>query len=425
MSDVSTATQGGTIQPPKQPGTGTAPVPGTSAPGETPPEADSPASPPRDSAPTTGGASSTLTLPPEASSPPNFGSVDLQRLGEVPLGTSTTGDPPVNSTPPAPEPSPPPPPSVPPPPPKPPKVFIVGNLRKFGGKYVKVGLKAMLAAAEGKKTKGKTHNTLSKEDAETLRAILNSKDPAVQQLLDSKIPKKKSFVIDENGKLLDTIDTKTQVMANKTLQMEKHGMFWERSAGGELDLNGQKLQVAGTELHSPIKIALDGVNASLNSTNQFKIDLDGFSQGQEAVRTSGGLNQNEAWLVRDKDGDGIMRNGVVDGRDVYGDHFGKFGNGYEELAKDFASEVRTDPATGKRYIDLSDPDSRAAQQLKLLDVNGNLVPAGKVLTRIDVDFKDVMEADKTGQNQIRQRGEVTYKDGHTATSADQWYSTTK
>ncbi|MBM3267595.1 MAG: hypothetical protein FJZ01_08100 [Candidatus Sericytochromatia bacterium] len=311
----------------------------------------------------------------------------------------------------------------PPPPTQPPKVFIVGNRRKFGGKIVRKGLQAMLDAYDGKKAKGRTKSKLTPEDAEKLRALLSSKDPEVQAMLNTKVPRRKSFMIDETGKIIGTLDTVKQVMAEKSLDMADHNKGWDRSAGGQIDVGGSTYQVAGTELHSPIKIALDAKDAALNSTNGFRIDLDGFGRGKEAVTTSGGLNANEAWLVRDKDGDGITRGGVVDGRDVYGDHEGRFGNGYEELAKDYAADLKTDPATGKRYLDLSDPNSRAARELKLLDARGNLVPAGQVVKRIGVDFKDVSEADATGQNQIRQRAEVTYADGRKASSADQWYTT--
>lgn len=310
-----------------------------------------------------------------------------------------------------------------------PKVFIVGNRKKFGGRTVRKGLEALLKAhdkeKQGKKHKGKTYGVISDAEAEQLRKLLKSNDPEVKKVLDSKVPNKKSLLIDaETGKILDTVDTKAKVMAEKSLQMEKHKTSgWDRSAGGNLTVGEKTYQVAGTELHSPIKIALDGQDARLNSTNGFRIDLDGFDQGNDAVTTSGGLNSNEAWLVRDKDGDGIMRGGVVDGRDVYGDHEGKFSHGYDELARDYSDELKVDPQTGRRYLDLTDPNSRAARELKLLDASGNLTEAGKVLSRIDVDHVDVRESDASGQNQIRQRAEVTYRDGHTATSADQWYAT--
>jgi hypothetical protein len=251
----------------------------------------------------------------------------------------------------------------------------------------------------------------------------------VRATLGTQVPSGKSLVISQDGRILETLNTK-DVVANQSLNVGVHaqhmndavGRNYDRSAGGQLTGSNGVYDVIGTELHSPIKIALDGKDARLDSTHGFQLDADGFGRGQGAVTTSGGLNPNEAWLVRDKDGDGITRNGVVDGNDVYGDHDGQFKNGYQELARDYQGELRTDPATGRRYIDLTDPNSRAARELKLLDASGRQVPASSVLTRIDVDAAGVNESDAAGRNQIRERASVTYLDGHTASSADQWYA---
>jgi len=148
-------------------------------------------------------------------------------------------------------------------------------------------------------------------------------------------------------------------------------------------------------------------------------------------KTSGGLGANEAWLVRDKAGDGIKnKDGVVDGNDVYGDQNGQFKDGYAQLLKDYAndpSSVKTDPKTGKKYIDLTDPRGRAYNELQLLDGAGNLQPARNLLTRIDVDAQAGSAADLAGDgkgNLISARADVHYKNGRVATSADQWYATT-
>jgi hypothetical protein len=309
------------------------------------------------------------------------------------------------------------------------KVFVLGDLKRFGGGTVRRGLEDLLRSTTQKDRKGeRTHSKLSAEDTQKVRALLDSKDPEVMKTLAMKVPDKKSLVIGEDGKLLDTLDT-TAVIGNKSLGVAVHadhmndkGRNYDRSAGGQITAAGQTYDVAGTELHSPIKIALDGKDAKLNSTNGFKIDLNGFDEKGGETTTSGGLNANEAWLVRDRAGDGIMKNGVVDGDDVYGDHNGARKDGYDDLARDFASELKTDPKTGKRYLDLSDPKSRAGKELQLLDAQGNLRPARDVLTRIDVEGTAVNERDGKG-NVITARSNVTYKDGHTASSADQWYST--
>ncbi|HEY8208895.1 MAG TPA: hypothetical protein VIG99_15500 [Myxococcaceae bacterium] len=313
-----------------------------------------------------------------------------------------------------------------------PGVFVIGDLKKFGGGTVRAGLEDMLRPTKGLKDRAgeRTHSAISPEQAAQVQALLNSKDPAVQATLNTQVPSGKSLVISQDGQILKTLDTAKDVVANQSLNVGVHaqhmkdavGRNYDRSAGGQLASEAGGYNVIGTELHSPIKIALDGKDAGLDSTHGFKLDADGFGRGQGAVTTSGGLNPNEAWLVRDRAGDGLTRNGVVDGNDVYGDHDGKFTDGYQELAKDFQNEVKTDPATGRRYIDLTDPNSRAAKELKLMDGSGKMVPASSVLTRIDVDAANVNESDASGQNQIRQRAQVTYLDGHTASSADQWYA---
>jgi hypothetical protein len=312
-----------------------------------------------------------------------------------------------------------------------PGVFIIGNLKKFGGGTVRAGLEDMLRPTKGLKDRPgeRTHSQISPEQAQQVQALLNSTDPAVRATLDTRVPNGKSLVISQDGRILETLDTK-DVVANPSLNVGVHaqhmndkiGRNYDRSAGGQLSSAAGGYNVIGTELHSPIKIALDGKDAQLDSAHGFQLDPDGFGQGKGPVMTSGGLNPNEAWLVRDKEGNGLTRNGVVDGNDVYGDHDGKFNNGYQELARDYRSELKTDPATGRRYIDLTDPNSRAAKELKLLDSSGRQIPASSVLTRIDVDVTRVNETDATGLNQIRERAAVTYLGGHTAFSADQWYA---
>jgi hypothetical protein len=312
-----------------------------------------------------------------------------------------------------------------------PGVFVIGDLKHFGGNTVRQGLEDMLRPTKGLKDRAgeRTHSAISPEQAAQVQALLNSNDPAVQATLKTHVPDGKSLVISQDGRLLETLNTR-DVVANQSLNVGAHaqhmgdkvGRNYDRSAGGQINGSQGAYNVIGTELHSPIKIALDGKDAQLDSAHGFKLDADGFGRGQGAVQTSGGLGSNEAWLVRDRAGDGLTRNGVVDGNDVYGDHDGKFTDGYAQLARDFKNEVKTDPATGQRYLDLTDPNSRAAKELKLLDASGKTVPASSLLTRIDVDAIGANERDATGNNQIRQRAAVTYKDGHTALSADQWYA---
>ena len=320
------------------------------------------------------------------------------------------------------------------------KVFVLGNVRKFGGKTVRAGLEALLEGQDDKnKKKGsdRTHSKLSAEDTATLKSLLESKDPEVMKSLDTKVPNKKSIIISDRGQILDTVATK-DIIDNASLDMKAHsaGKGWDRSAGGTVKTTaGSEYDVAGTELHSPIKINLKGENAQIDGKNGFNIDLNGFAdksgKNGGVQKTSGGLGANEAWLVRDKAGDGIKnKDGVVDGNDVYGDQNGQFKDGYAQLLKDYAndpSSVKTDPKTGKKYIDLTDPRGRAYNELQLLDGAGNLQPARNLLTRIDVDAQAGSAADLAGDgkgNLISARADVHYKNGRVATSADQWYATT-
>jgi len=312
-----------------------------------------------------------------------------------------------------------------------PGVFVVGDLQAFGGRTVRQGLEDMLRPTKGLKDRAgeRTHSAISPQQAAQVQALLDSQDPNVQATLNTNVPKHQSLVISQDGRILETLDSK-DVVANQSLDVAAHAQHlndaaprnYDRSAGGQLTSQQGGYNVIGTEMHSPIKIALDGKDAKLDSTHGFALAADGFGQGKGAVKTSGGLNPNEAWLARDRAGDGLVKNGVVDGNDVYGDHDGKFSNGYAQLAQDYQGELKTDPATGHRYIDLTDPNSRAAKELKLLDASGKSVPASSVLNRIDVDALGANERDASGNNQIRQRASVTYKDGHTAMSADQWYA---
>jgi hypothetical protein len=312
-------------------------------------------------------------------------------------------------------------------------VYVVGDLISFGNAPVRAGLQALLRGQTAKPPPGhRTHSKLTPAQRTQLEALLKSKDPKVVAALKTRIPDKQSVIVSADGRILGKVDTRDKVIPNQSLGVAIHAKppkvpgargNVDRSAGGRIDVGNKSHRVIGTELHSPIKIALDGSHATLNSTNGFALDVNGFDAAGGVAKTSGGLNANEAWLVRDRAGDGIAKNGVVDGDDVYGDHQGQFNNGYEDLARDFADEVKVDPTTGRRYLDLADPNSRAAKELQLLDAGGRLRSASSVVSRIDVDAVSVAESDTTGKNQIRERAEVTYRDGRTALSADQWYAT--
>lgn len=198
--------------------------------------------------------------------------------------------------------------------------------------------------------------------------------------------------------------------------------------------------------YSPIKINLLGLDAKINSTNHFNFDTDGFYlDNMPIIRTSGGLNPDEAWLIMDRENNGIGSNAgkkaVLDGNDTFGDHMGRFPSGYEDLAASFKGEIKTD-IKGTGYIELHKlswietlwiqilrffhlaQNPIASMDLYLLDINGHKILASHVFSRIDITYKNVQEFDADRKNAIFQRANVTYLDGHTAQSADQWFSPT-
>ncbi len=196
------------------------------------------------------------------------------------------------------------------------------------------------------------------------------------------------------------------------------------------------------ELHSPIKVSLNGVDAKLNSTDSYLVDLDGqHRHGPLRVFSKGGLNDNEAWLVMDRAQNGFWdKHLAVDGDDIFGDHLGQYRSGYEDLQKTFQTHLQVDEQ-GRRYIQLHPlswwektwtPVSRAlglsnsdpSFDLKLMTRDKQLVQASDVLTKLYVDYQQVDEWDHHRLNWIGQRAAVTYRNGKAATSADQWFATT-
>ncbi len=195
------------------------------------------------------------------------------------------------------------------------------------------------------------------------------------------------------------------------------------------------------DLHSPIKVALNGIDAKLNSTDSYLVDLDGQNRkGQMVVYSKGGLNDNEAWLVMDRARNGFWdKRQALDGDDIFGDHLGKFKSGYEDLGHTFKHHLQVDEQ-GRRYIQLHPlswwektwtPVSKAlglsdadpSYDLKLMNRNKEVIQASDVLTKLYVDYNKVDEWDSKGENWIGQRASVTYRTGQAATSADQWFAT--
>lgn len=190
---------------------------------------------------------------------------------------------------------------------------------------------------------------------------------------------------------------------------------------------------------TPVKINLDGRNAELNTDDKFTLDVDGFTQETEARRnTPGGLNANEAWLVFDRENNGIWLRSSIDNDDLFGDHGGRVSSGYADLSHTFSHEIKTNDK-GEHFIDLTgynwfglvqlwvsrkllgDKTPYAAYDLELLTLDKRLLPARETLRKIYVDARDVREYDNEHANVIIKRAPVEYLDGHTADSADQYF----
>jgi type II secretory pathway pseudopilin PulG len=191
---------------------------------------------------------------------------------------------------------------------------------------------------------------------------------------------------------------------------------------------------------TPVKLHMGMNNVAVNDDDHFLMDIDGFTENNTApIMTPGGLNANEAWLILDRNHNGTWQNNALDNDDLFGDHLGRVKNGYVDLEKTFAHEIKTD-AKGNKYIDLRDYNvfgqlqiqfSRtflgdtvpyAAYDLQLLTRDRRLVPARESVDKIYVTYWDVQEYDKSGLNAIFQRAWVHYKNGSFKTSGDEYYA---
>ncbi len=192
------------------------------------------------------------------------------------------------------------------------------------------------------------------------------------------------------------------------------------------------------EDYCPVKVNLAGRDAQINSDDRFMFALSGFTGKLPWIKTAGGLNMDEAWLMADRERNELFYNTVMDGNDVFGDHAGKFKSGYEDLAELFKADLKTDDH-GKKYIPLKqmnwferfwiwltrffgqNTDWNPSYDLKLVTRNHNVYYASDMLAKIYVDYKTVNETDKSKQNWIRQRADVVFHNGIRAQSADQWF----
>ena len=192
---------------------------------------------------------------------------------------------------------------------------------------------------------------------------------------------------------------------------------------------------------SPVKIGLDKKDAIVTDNGSFKLIRNGInSPTAQIMLTSGGLNPNEAWLAYFENNKVVAyKNGALNESVLFGDHGGVYPNGYENLKNIFPNFVQKDNK-GIEYIELKplswwqklwnwvlslfgiQADITPYDTLKLITADHHIIPAYKVISRINVTYYKVKEVSPSGANTIDQRSTVYYQDGGHAESGDMWYT---
>jgi len=200
-----------------------------------------------------------------------------------------------------------------------------------------------------------------------------------------------------------------------------------------------------TDVISPLKVNINGGDAKLNSDRSIQFSITNPDGTTSIITTYGSLNPDEAWLMIDKDGDGLIKNGIVNGDDFFTDHAGEKENAYHDLGVAFGSFLKQD-AQGRSYIPLhkvSDAEKAAeiadaktrtdkrigavkaidpSLHLKLLDANNNELYASDYFDRIYTDYAQVSKSDKAHHNFVLQVSMVhSIADKKYHFSADQWF----
>ena len=190
---------------------------------------------------------------------------------------------------------------------------------------------------------------------------------------------------------------------------------------------------------SPLKVNILGKDAAINSDHSVKFNMTQSNGNKKLYTTYGSLNQDEAWLMIDKKGDGLVKDGIIDGDDFFTDHEGLKNDAYHDLAVTFAPFIKKDEK-GHSYISLRKLSSfekssdvnigkksgtvRAIDpsfDLKLLDVNNNVLYASDYFDRIYVDYINTNISDKDMHNLILAVAPVRTLDGKYHLSVDQWF----
>ena len=154
---------------------------------------------------------------------------------------------------------------------------------------------------------------------------------------------------------------------------------------------------------------------------------------------TGSLNEDEAWLMIDRDGRGFFVDGFLNGDDWFGDHNNRYASGFEDLAATFSDFIQTDEK-GEQYLPLPKLSDKQKEDilrkrenskkvtmipsldLQLLDANNGVHYASDYFDRIYVGYDSISDVDKQSKNLILQRGKVRLADFNDEyrTVVDQW-----
>lgn len=188
---------------------------------------------------------------------------------------------------------------------------------------------------------------------------------------------------------------------------------------------------------SPLKVNLANKDARMNSTQETSFTLT-LSDGRILESTvTGGLNEDEGWLMVHRTAGGLIKNGMLNADNWFGDRDRRSLNGYTDLAETFASFLKTDEY-GQRYIPLkklTDKQKKAkltpgkftnpSLDLRILDANGKELFASDYFTRIYVDYTNAVEGDGpdgiSGNNLILERAIAQTVQGEFHGTVDQWF----
>ena len=190
---------------------------------------------------------------------------------------------------------------------------------------------------------------------------------------------------------------------------------------------------------SPLKVSLAGKDARMNSTREMGYRLTNRDGSTFEGYATGSLNEDEAWLMINRDGRGFFVDGFLNGDNWFGDHDRRYSTGFEDLAMTFRDFVKTDE-NGDKYLPLpklSDKqktdilhkrqkDKKVTMlpslDLQLLDVNNGVHYASDYFDRIYVGYDTLSEADEKAKNFILQRSKVrlTGVDNEYRAVVDQW-----